>query len=359
MVEKKTVMVGMSGGVDSSTVAAILHNQGYNVIGVTLQLYSSDEKNKNAKACCGSRDIFDAKTVCANLGIKHYVINYESTFKRDVIDDFVEGYRSGITPIPCIKCNQSVKFRDMLGVANDLGIEYIATGHYVKRVEVDGRVEMHKAFDKTKDQSYFLFATTKDQLARTLFPLGDFPKSKTREIAAELGIATAAKKESQDICFIPDGDYGKFLTKIDPSFEKTGDIVLEESGMVIGSHKGAVFYTVGQRRGIGVGGTTEPLYVSRIDVAQNIVYVANEADLYSSEFEITNMNFLKSGLEDLAEFKCNVIVRALKPEISATITRISTDRYKVVLDKPERAITAGQACVMYDGEVVLGGGFIG
>ncbi len=354
----KTVMVGMSGGVDSSTVAAILHNQGWDVIGVTLQLYNQEKVVANSKTCCGSKDTYDAKMVCANLGIKHYVINYESTFKKDVIDKFVESYKSGSTPIPCIRCNQSVKFRDMLSVAKDLGIKYIATGHYVRRVEKDGEISMLRAKDPLKDQSYFLFATTKDQLAQTLFPLGDFTKAETREIAKSLGLVTAEKKESQDICFIPDGDYGKFLLKFDKSLEKPGEIIMEKTGELLGQHKGAVFFTVGQRRGIGVGGLGDPLYVSKIDVEKNIVFVARDSDLFQSEFEISEMNFLSEKFEKMESFECNVVCRALKPEIPAIITRIEQDRYSVKLKTPERALTRGQACVMYEGEMVIGGGFI-
>ncbi|QED23790.1 tRNA 2-thiouridine(34) synthase MnmA [Candidatus Deianiraea vastatrix] len=354
----KSVMVGMSGGVDSSTVAAILHSEGWNVIGVTLQLYKQEQIIGKSKTCCGSKDIYDAKTVCSNLGIPHYVINYESTFKQDVIDDFIQSYKTGKTPIPCVKCNQTVKFRDMLKVACDLGIDYIATGHYVKRVDIDGQVQMHKAKYLPKDQSYFLFGTKYEQLEKTLFPLGDFTKDETRKIAESLGVKISQKPESQDICFIPDGDYGKFLVKNDPSFEKDGDIVMLETGEVVGKHNGAAFFTQGQRRGIGVGGFDAPLYVIKTDIAKNIVYIGKEELLYSSEFEISGLNFLSKEHASMSEFECSVIVRALKPEVKAKVFRILDDKMLVKLKTPTRAITSGQACVFYDETRVLGGGFI-
>ena len=286
--KNKSVMVGMSGGVDSSVVAAILHKDGWNVIGVTLQLYKQDEGIGKTKTCCGSKDTHDAKMVCSNLGIPHYVINYQSEFKKDVIDEFINDYKNGKTPIPCVRCNQSVKFRDMLKVANDLGIEYIATGHYAQRIEKNGEIQMHKAIDTSKDQTYFLFATTREQFSKTLFPLGGYTKIQTRKIARDLGVLVSEKKESQDICFIPDGDYGKFLIKNDASFEKQGNIVLKSTGEIIGKHNGAAFYTSGQRRGIGIGGNEFSLYVINTDVPNNIVYVDKEDLLFSDKFIIND-----------------------------------------------------------------------
>ncbi len=354
---KKSVLVGMSGGVDSSTVAAILKKDGYNVVGVTLQLYKQEEVVGKSKACCGSKDTYDAKKVSTDIGISHYVINYESEFKRDVVDNFVESYKNGITPIPCVRCNQSVKFRDMVKVAKDLGIDYVATGHYVRRIDGENGVEMHAALDKSKDQSYFLFATTRQQLEMALFPLGGYEKSQTRQLARDLGVSISEKRESQDICFIPDGDHVGFLKKIDPNFEKPGDIIRLETGKIVGKHSGAMFYTRGQRRGIGVGGSGVPLYVISTDIANNLVYIGGEDLLFESSLTIGDVNFISQAHENLQEFECNVVLRALQNEIPAIVTK-SGDFYKISLKTPGRAITKGQACVMYDGTMVIGGGWI-
>ena len=244
------VVVAMSGGVDSSVVAALLCEQGYDVIGITLQLYDMGEKTPSSKTCCAGQDIYDAKRIAEKMGFPHYVLNYQSNFQQSVIDDFADSYLAGQTPIPCVRCNQTVKFQDLLKTARDLGADCMATGHYIeRRVNDNGKAELIRGFDAGKDQSYFLFATTQEQLDYLRFPLGAWDKSKTRTEAERLGLITAAKPDSQDICFVPHGDYAKVVTKIRPEAENPGDIV-NENGDVLGTHKGIIHYTIGQRKGI-------------------------------------------------------------------------------------------------------------
>lgn len=345
------VVVAMSGGVDSSCVAALLHKAGYQVIGITLQLYDYSGSLKKKGACCAGQDIHDAKTVAEFLGIPHYVLNYESLFKESVMDGFADSYVNGETPVPCIRCNQSVKFRDLLKVAKDLGADGLATGHYIQRVEGPQGAELHRGADHNKDQSYFLFATTQEQLDFTHFPLGGMTKAETRKLAEEFGLIVADKPDSQDICFVPNGDYASVVAKLRPEAFEPGEIV-HIDGRVMGTHEGIIHFTVGQRKGLG-GGHHEPLYVIRIEPKTRRVIVGPQAALGQAEFFIHDINWLAGDIP--AEgVKAEVRVRSSQPLMPATLY----PNGKVVLDVPYQGISPGQACVAYQGSRVLGGGFI-
>lgn len=275
---RSRIVVAMSGGVDSSVVAALAHATGAETIGVTLQLYDHGAAVGRAKSCCGSRDIADARAVCAKLGIAHYVLDHESLFREQVVDQFADDYLAGRTPIPCVRCNIGPKFTDLLGFAKELGADCLATGHYVRRVPGPHGAELHRAVDPARDQSYFLFATTPDQLDYLRFPLGGLPKLRVREIAADLGLAIASKPDSQDICFVPDGDYAAVVRKLRPEADDAGDIV-DEGGRTLGRHRGLVHFTVGQRRGLEIGGSSGPLYVVRLEPEARRVVVGPRASL--------------------------------------------------------------------------------
>ncbi len=353
--DKKTIVVAMSGGVDSSVVAGMLHKQGHNIIGITLQLYDHGMALQKKGACCAGQDIYDAKMVADKLGFPHYVLDYESKFKQNVIDDFADSYLRGETPLPCVRCNQSVKFKDLLKAAKELKADALATGHYIQKINNNGVNELHKGASQEKDQSYFLFSTTNEQLDYLMFPLGGMKKEETRKLAIELGLDVANKPDSQDICFVPNGNYRDVINKIKPSASKPGKFV-HIDGFDLGQHKGIINYTIGQRKGLGIA-HGEPIYVIKIDPEKNIVYVGPSSALVKTQFILKDVNWLASEVEPQS-LEVEAKIRSTTPGVKAIVNKLGEDSYEVTLLEEEKAITPGQACVFYIGNRVVGGGWI-
>ena len=344
------VVVAMSGGVDSSVVAALCVEAGCETIGVTLQLYDDGRARSRPGACCAGADIADARRVAARLGIQHYVLDYEDAFRVAVIDDFADAYARGKTPVPCVACNRTIKFRDLLAVARDLGADCLATGHYVRRMTgIDG-VALHSAVDRAKDQSYFLYATTMAQLDYLRFPLGGLTKAAVRGHAVRLGLETAAKPDSQDICFVPGGDYAAVVRRLRPDTDVPGDIV-DLTGRQIGAHHGTIGFTVGQRRGLDIGGQAEPLYVVAVDPAARRIVAGPRAALAVRQIELDDVNWLTAERPKNVEVK----IRSTAAPVAATIDAAGL---KIDFARPEYGVARGQAAVVYDGTRVLGGGSI-
>jgi tRNA-specific 2-thiouridylase len=353
------IVVAMSGGVDSSVTAALLVEQGFDVVGITLQLYDHGAATSRKGACCAGQDIHDAGRVAEVLGIPHYVLDYESRFRAAVIDEFADAYLRGETPIPCVRCNETVKFTDLLATARDLGADALATGHYVRRVVGSLGPELHRAIDTERDQSYFLFATTRPQLDFLRFPLGDLGKAQTRALAKRFALPVAEKPDSQDICFVPSGSYARLVEKLRPGALSPGDIV-DVEGKVLGRHDGVINFTVGQRRGLGVAGG-DRLFVIRIEPETRRVIVGPRSALGAQRVLLGAVNWL-GGAPDEAAFgrgiAISVKLRSAQPPVAARLALDAAGGGEVVLAEPIEGVAPGQACVFYDGERVLGGGWI-
>jgi len=358
--EDTRVVVAMSGGVDSSVVAAMMKAEGYDVIGVTLQLYDHGAAVAKSKSCCAGVDIHDARRAAEMIGIPHYVLDYESRFKEQVMDRFADSYIAGETPIPCVSCNQTVKFTDLLKTARDLGADALATGHYVRSAQKGNKRALYRPADLDRDQSYFLFATTQDQLDFIRFPLGGMPKAKVRKLAAEFGLSVANKPDSQDICFVPNGDYAEVIRKLRPNAAEPGEIV-HMDGRVLGRHEGIIHFTIGQRRGIGVA-TGDPLYVVRLDADERRVIVGPREALATRTILLREMNWIgDQPLDEGDEVELFAKVRSTRPPAPATL-RILNGKGFVDLANGETGVAPGQACVFFDSDDetarVLGGGWI-
>ncbi|MGC9447288.1 tRNA 2-thiouridine(34) synthase MnmA [Cereibacter johrii] len=355
------VVVAMSGGVDSSVVAAELAAEGYDVVGVTLQLYDHGAALAKKGACCAGRDIHDARRVAETMGFPHYVLDYENTFREAVIDEFADAYLAGATPVPCIRCNERVKFKDLLQTAKDLDADCMATGHYIQRKMGPAGPELHCAADPARDQSYFLFSTTPEQLAFLRFPLGHLAsKAETRALAARHGLPVADKPDSQDICFVPNGNYAEVIQKLRPGAADPGEIV-DLSGRVLGEHRGVIHYTIGQRRGLGIGGLGDPLYVVRLDPERRQVIVGPKEALSTRIVPVREINWLGDApLTSRSEWQVMAKVRSTRAPREAVIRPLSETEAEVELIAPEDGVSPGQACVFYapGDSRILGGGWI-
>jgi tRNA-specific 2-thiouridylase len=355
------VVVAMSGGVDSSVVAAMLADEGYDVVGVTLQLYDHGAALAKKGACCAGRDIHDARRVAEEMGFPHYVLDYENIFREAVMDEFADSYLGGATPVPCIRCNERVKFKDLLETAKDLDADCMATGHYIQRQMGPRGAELHSAADANRDQSYFLFSTTQEQLDFLRFPLGHLAsKDETRSLAARYGLRVADKPDSQDICFVPNGDYASVIEKLRPGAAEPGAIV-DHAGNVLGQHNGVIHYTIGQRRGLRIGGLSEPLYVVKLDVENRRVVVGPKEMLATRTVPLREINWLGDGaFAEAGEREVAVKVRSTRPPAPAILRPLSDTEAEVELLTPEEGVSPGQACVFYDTQTtrVLGGGWI-
>jgi tRNA-specific 2-thiouridylase len=354
------VVVAMSGGVDSSVVAAMLAQEGYDVVGVTLQLYDHGAALAKKGACCAGRDIHDARRVAETMGFPHYVLDYEDTFRASVIEEFADAYLAGATPVPCIRCNERVKFKDLLATARDLNADCMATGHYIQR-KVGRGPELHQAADAARDQSYFLFSTTSEQLDYLRFPLGHLAsKAETRALAARYGLPVADKPDSQDICFVPNGNYAAVIEKLRPGAAEPGEIV-DLQGQVLGQHRGVIHYTIGQRKGLGIGGLGDPLYVVRLDADARRVVVGPKTALSTRTVPLREINWLGDApFDSREEWHLLVKIRSTRPPRPALIRPLSATEAIVELLDPEDGVSAGQACVFYasEGSRVYGGGWI-
>src|SRR5579864_9523368 len=352
--EKTRVVVAMSGGVDSSVVAGLLKRDGYDVVGVTLQLYDQGARAKRKGACCAGQDVEDARRVAARLDVPHYVLDYEQRFRTGVIQAFADSYANGLTPVPCVLCNERIKFADLLEMAQNLGADALATGHYVRRMEGADGPELHRAADAARDQSYFLFRTTPAQLAMLRFPLGGTEKRHVRALAAELGLGVAEKPDSQDICFVPDGNYARVVARLAPEAARAGEIV-DESGRVLGRHPGVIHFTVGQRKGLGISGEAEPLFVLALDAPGARVVVGPRESLRTQKIVLHDVNWLSPPAESI---ECTVKVRSTRAPVAARVVPATNGATEVELAEAESAVAPGQAAVFYDGTRVLGGGWI-
>ena len=355
------VVVAMSGGVDSSVVAALLADEGYDVVGVTLQLYDHGAALAKRGTCCAGIDIHDARRVAEERGFPHYVLDYENIFRDAVIDEFADSYLAGATPVPCIRCNERVKFKDLLETAKDLEADCMATGHYIQRKTGENGAELHCAADAARDQSYFLFSTTPEQLDFLRFPLGHLPsKDATRQLASQYGLSVADKPDSQDICFVPNGDYASVIEKLRPGAGEPGEIV-HADGRVLGRHDGVIHYTIGQRRGLGIGGLSEPLYVVKLDVDNARVIVGPKEMLATRRVPVREINWLGDApMMSQDEWQISVKVRSTRPPREAVLRPLSDTTAEVELFDAEEGISPGQACVFYEtgGSRIFGGGWI-
>jgi tRNA-specific 2-thiouridylase len=355
------VVVAMSGGVDSSVVAAMLADEGYDVVGVTLQLYDHGAALAKKGACCAGRDIHDAARVAETMGFPHYVLDYENTFRDAVIEEFADAYLAGATPVPCIRCNERVKFKDLLATAKDLNADCMATGHYIQRKIGAGGAELHSAADLRRDHSYFLFSTTSDQLVYLRFPLGHLQsKAETRALALKYGLPVADKPDSQDICFVPNGDYAAVIEKLRPGSADPGEIV-DLNGQVLGTHRGVIHYTIGQRKGLGIGGLEDPIYVVKLDPATRRVIVGPKEALSTRRIPLREINWLgDAALESRAEWHIAVKVRSTRPARPAVLRPLANGEAEVELFDAEDGVSPGQACVFYDQDStrIFGGGWI-